>query len=132
MTQDITPILKALTARGYRITKARTAVIEALATQSTPHTLVEFIEHLDSDETTLYRTMSMLVDEGIVEAIVVRDGETRFALAHGHHHHLVCSKCGLIEHLPCSTPAPTLKSHPFASVTSHEVTFYGICKPCAG
>ena len=129
MQQATTETIALLKARKYRITDARVAVIEAFATQTKPHTIAEFVEHVAVDEATVYRTIELLLEEELIESISA-NGETLFALAHGHHHHLICEKCGLIEHLPCQTPALTLTKHPFAHITSHEVTFYGLCQTC--
>lgn len=131
MKQVTAEITDSLRERGYRITKARVAVIDAFATQTKPHTITEYVEHVSVDEATVYRTIELLLEEGFIERIVA-NGETLFALGHGHHHHLICTNCDHIEHLPCQTPGLTLTQHPFAQVTSHEVTFYGLCKQCEG
>lgn len=130
MEQAVKNTIATLKERGYRITHARTAVVEALATQTRPHTIAEYVAHVQVDEATVYRTFELLLTEELVERIDV-EGEARYALAHGHHHHIVCTGCGHTEHLPCSTPKPKLEKHSFASITDHAVTFYGLCKNCA-
>ncbi len=119
-----------LKVRGYRITKARLAIIDAFASQTRPHTITEYAQYVPADEATVYRTIKMLLKEDIIEVINNSSDESRFALSHGHHHHLICTSCGLIEHLPCSTPKLELKTHSFSSIFRHEVTFYGLCKKC--
>ena len=51
--------------------------------------------------TTVYRTLEILVNMGIVYKFDFGDGRTRYELSEGpdgfhHHHHLVCISCGRI------------------------------------
>ncbi len=116
--------------RGYRVTEARVAIIDSLIKQEKPQTVMELAAKLEADETTVYRTIAMLLEEGLAEEISGAGGESRFAIAHGHHHHLICTTCGRTEHLPCFAPTIPQK-HSFSTVTDHEVTFYGLCKVCS-
>lgn len=131
MTQVPTTILSTLRSRGYRITPARTTIVEMLAYTPTPLTIQEVSERVSVDEVTVYRTISLLLEESLLEEIPIVGGPTRYALAHDHHHHLVCTQCNYIEHLPCSTKSlPVPHSKQFARINSHEVTYYGICNTC--
>lgn len=133
MTQvsPTTHTLNTLKARGYRITPARTAIVDTLCGNHTPQTIQEVASAVTVDEVTVYRTISLLLKESLIEEIPLQGGDTRYALGHGHHHHLVCTTCNYIEHLPCTftkLPAPTSKQ--FARINHHEVTYYGTCKRC--
>ncbi len=132
MNQATHELLDTLKSRGYRITGPRTKVIEWIADQNNPVTIQEIVANVNSDEATVYRTLATLKAEHLVEEIALPDNDTRYALTHGHHHHLVCENCYLIEHIPCEGQ----RLHPlefasFASIARHEVTFYGICKKCS-
>lgn len=123
--------LKELSKRGYRITKARERIIAVLADEHSPLSIQALTAKVSVDEASVYRTVKLLLDEGLVEEIPVMQGRPQYALAHGHHHHVVCTECGLIEHVPCQS-VPELKPVPenFAAIKCHEVTYYGVCKNC--
>lgn len=125
-------ILQVLSDRGYRITVARKSVIDTLAHNHTPQTIQELVEKVDVDEVSVYRIIELLVAEGFVEEIALQQEKSRFALAHEHHHHVVCNNCGVIKHIPCEGAFfHAKKVNDFATIESHEVTLYGICKTCA-
>lgn len=131
MKEAIEDILRELSSRGYRITKARTQVLEALHKQSQPQTIGSLCaQSRNADEASVYRTIRTLVDEGFVEEIVLQGDTSRYALASEHHHHAVCTSCGVMEHVACASHKVAVPSS-FASIVEHEVTLYGLCKKCA-
>lgn len=132
MTQ-VAHSLAAVQSAGLRLTDARRAIIERIARLPHPATIVEIAECTDVDTATVYRNIEPLVAAGALEAITVAGAPTRYALAHHHHHdHLVCERCGKIVHVPCGQPKnPTLTHPSFTTVTSHAITYYGVCTACA-
>lgn len=85
---------------------------------------------------TVYRAVNALEIALTVERVGEKCGSALFAYCEsdGHHHHLVCTGCGRIEHAPCplgETPA-TPASHNGFTITGHEVKLYGLCPACAG
>ncbi len=84
---------------------------------------------------TVYRTMKMLVDSGIVHEHRFGDGFTRFELtdSNSHHDHLICVRCGsitefeepLIEELQQRIAA----RHAFL-INDHKHELYGVCQGC--
>lgn len=132
MTQ-VESSLAAVQAAGLRLTDARRTIIERIATLPHPATIVEIAECTDVDTATVYRNIEPLVAAGALEAITIAGSPTRYAIAHHHHHdHLVCEQCGKIVHVPCGQPAtPKLAHKDFATITSHAITYYGVCTACA-
>ncbi len=126
-------ILSELSHKGYRITKARKAVVAMLSKLGQPISIQGLcILVKDIDEVSVYRTMATLVKEGFAEELSLPGEGTRYALSHGHHHHAVCTSCGWMEHLDCKEESLKGKvPASFKSLQSHEVTFYGLCKKCA-
>jgi len=126
---------KALThlrSKGYRITPARVALLQSLTESSTPHTIQELADRTDSNETSVYRNIELFSKEHLVEVINLNDSLPRYALSHQHHHHIACTHCDFIAHIPCSgTFIPKPIHTTFDHITSHEVTYYGICKNCS-
>jgi Fur family transcriptional regulator, ferric uptake regulator len=131
MKDAIEKILVELSGRGYRITKARREVLQALSAQKQPQTIQQLCkESRNADEASVYRTIRTLVEEGFVEEILIQKDTPHYALADGHHHHAVCTSCGVMEHVACvSHDVPVPSS--FRSIKEHEVVLYGLCKKCA-
>lgn len=131
MKDAIQEIMRELSARGYRITKARQEVVFALASADQPMAIQTLCERIkSSDPTSVYRTVRMLVEEGLAEEIAVQNQALHYALSHEHHHHAICKRCGFMEHLECAMER-LQKPRSFTTIDSHEVTFYGLCKKCA-
>jgi Fur family transcriptional regulator, ferric uptake regulator len=137
-------IPRLLSRRGYRITAPRRAVLEALATSQEPRTVTQLHRALGAGRVNLvsvYRTVKLLCDVGLVRATDAAQGQRRYELAEpftAHHHHLICRKCGQIEDLDgCLLEADVLTrlgrrvrySHRFR-VTDHELRFFGFCRRC--
>lgn len=85
---------------------------------------------------TVFRTLKMLQESGLVSPVVGRDGVSRFEveLDRPHHDHLICVQCGRIQEVrwpalekiqdeACRKAGFTPKWH------RHEV--FGLCKDCA-
>jgi Fur family transcriptional regulator, ferric uptake regulator len=85
---------------------------------------------------TVYRTLDLLKELGLVTEIALGDGCVRFHPAEkGHHHHLVCQKCGRIIDLPESALAPLEGAlsdmYQFKADLKHTAVF-GLCSQCQG
>ena len=139
-------IPRLLARRGYRITAPRRAVLDALANSQEPRTVAQLHHALVTERVNLvsvYRTVKLLCDVGLVRATDAAQGQRRYELAEpftAHHHHLICRRCGQIEDLDgCLLEADVLtrlgrrvrQSHRFR-VTDHELRFFGICRRCDG
>lgn len=84
-----------------RYTTGRRAVVDALARAAGPMSTAELNETLQPDVplSSIYRTLSVLEEAGVVTHHLSAKGLTRFELAEwltGHHHHLVCVDCGSV------------------------------------
>ncbi len=130
MSKTSEAIIQKLAERGHRITQARTAVIELLSGDHVALTIQALAKRAAADEASVYRTIHLLLAEGLVEEIQVRGQRSRFALTGHHHHHAVCRGCGTVAHVPCveAMKLPHIKG--FTALDEHEVTFYGLCNAC--
>jgi Fur family ferric uptake transcriptional regulator len=87
---------------------------------------------------TVYRHLQALTKHGAADAIHNPDGETTYRLCGdtqlGHHHHLVCRRCGRAEEV--EGPAierwavEVAAEHGYVDV-DHTVEVFGICGSCA-
>ncbi|MFT4214507.1 MAG: Fur family transcriptional regulator [Microbacterium sp.] len=124
---------------GLRVTASRSAVYDAL--RELPHASADDVfaaivrQMPRTSRQSVYNALGDFADAGLVRRIELAGQPMRFELRIGdNHHHLVCAACGAVEdvdcavgHAPCLTPS---QSHGYA-VTSAEVTYWGLCAPCA-
>ena len=84
---------------------------------------------------TVYRTMKLLHDCGLVHSRNFGDGQTRYEAAAGRHHHdhLICTRCGTIIEFENDRiemlQDRVARQHGFR-VTSHKMELYGLCSEC--
>ena len=120
----------------FRATPKRIALMTTLKKAEQPlsaeiiHTQMRGV-----DLVTVYRNLQEFLKAGIVHEVRFKDGIVRYELAHSHHHHIVCTTCGLVEELDMCEAALEKKalkhSRRFATVSEHALEFFGLCKKCA-
>jgi Fur family ferric uptake transcriptional regulator len=91
-----------LNTRGVRYTGGRRQVVTALQSSDGPKSAAELHAELAGlvPVSSIYRTLSVLEEAGVVEPHHSARGITRYEIAEwlaGHHHHLVCVECGAVE-----------------------------------
>jgi Fur family ferric uptake transcriptional regulator len=126
---------------GVRATSQRVLVVEELARESNDATAAEIHERLRRRGTnvglaTVYRTLSLLQQQGVVDTFTHHAGELCYRLCGGvHHHHLVCTSCHrVVELRGCDLEpwvARSAKKHGFTA-TGHQVEIEGLCARCRG
>lgn len=86
-------------------------------------------------QATIYRTLKLLVDSGLAEAIDPGDGVVLYEHGYGHEHHdhLVCRKCG--RKVEVQDPVIENRQEALASMhgfnlTRHRMYLYGECRDC--
>jgi len=123
-----------------RLTSQREAILETLRRH--PHPLTNKQIHAAMGEdccdlATVYRSMKLLVELGLVERFDFGDGVARFELAGhhpgDHHHHLICTRCQTVleleECFPEEFQQRIAEKYGFAEVT-HKLEFFGLCPDC--
>jgi Fur family transcriptional regulator, ferric uptake regulator len=133
---------QALTAAGYRRGGARRAILELLDEQPCALSAVEIEEQLASrrrevSRASIYRVMEELEAIGLVQRVEVGRGVVRYEPARhgpGHHHHLVCDRCGRISPFTDEGLERAIRrvsdTLPL-QVSEHEVVIRGACERCA-
>ena len=124
---------------GYRLTPQRMMVVEALHGADRHVSAEEIYAQVKArypyaNISTVYRTLDLLKELGLVTEIALGDGCVRFHPAEkGHHHHLVCQKCGKIIDLPESAldslEKILLDEYKFKGDLKHMAVF-GLCSEC--
>jgi Fur family transcriptional regulator, ferric uptake regulator len=85
---------------------------------------------------TVYRTLALLRDHDVVDAMSHHGGELCYRLCtDGHHHHLVCRECHRVVELhDCGLDewvSGLAAQHGFAR-PEHHLEIDGVCADCAG
>lgn len=91
--------------------------------------------HLDVGRATVYRTLDLLCDSGLVQPVDL-DGDARLfepMQAREHHDHLRCTDCGLI--LEFESPLIEALQEEVAlqrgfTIQSHRHEIFGLCRDC--
>ena len=148
-TFDVEQILSRLKTRGLRLTTPRRGIIETLYNSG---------KYLSADEiygkvndaypgiglATIYRTLIVLTDMGILTKFEFGEGKARYELAESetgelHHHVLVCTDCLKVTKYSDFSPEERqfmaqnerfLEQKYNFTITRHVVQFYGHCHDC--
>ena len=85
--------------------------------------------------TTVYRTMRLLVEAGLVQERDFGSGSALYELSHGrqHHDHLICERCGLVEEFVNEKieelQERVASKHGF-ELRRHRHDLFGLCSRC--
>ncbi|MBS1254094.1 MAG: Peroxide operon regulator [Anaerolineales bacterium] len=129
-----------LRAAGLRMTPQRLMVMDAVFHHQGHITAEDIHAEVQArypyvDLSTVYRTLQVLQEQGLVLDLQVPDGPTEYeaALA-GSHHHAICQCCGKMLQLTSDVLVPLcdelLNRHGFRADLTH-MAVYGLCETCA-
>lgn len=113
------------------VLKAITALPGAFSVQEIEQWLVERNE--SPGIASIFRTIRLLCDLGMLQRIHGLDDCHRYCLGSGHAHHLVCTRCGVIERFDnCGLQGviSTLEQATGYRITNHVVELFGLCPQC--
>ncbi|HHZ12732.1 MAG: Fur family transcriptional regulator [Caldicoprobacterales bacterium] len=143
MNDGMLSLKMALKKNGYKLTSQRKATLKTILENQGKHLSTEeiFVKVRESNPqiglATVYRTLLLLEELGILIKHNFEDGRYRYELSHPEqdhdHHHLICLKCGEVsevkEDLLDSLEDIIDRNYGF-KVANHKVKFYGYCKKC--
>lgn len=129
-----------LSGKNLKMTPQRRLILDTLLKQR---------DHLSSEElyakvkkrdksigqATVYRTLKLLNESGLIEPLDFADGLTRYELSYGedHHDHLICEQCGknieIFDEVIEKRQDQLAKEHGFTLI-KHKMYLYGICQDC--
>jgi Fur family transcriptional regulator, ferric uptake regulator len=130
-----------LRARGLRRMPSRIAVLATLEPVDGHLSVAEIHQRLRGsapvnapDLATIYRTVTTLVEQGVLHALTVEGGVTTFGLADKPHHHAVCTECGAIIEVPAqrltSALEHAIEGSSFTLSERAGLTLHGLCPDC--
>jgi Fur family ferric uptake transcriptional regulator len=138
-----------LRGRGCRFTFPRRIILDTLSSAANHPSAEELYLTVHKQcpsvgLTTVYRTLELLVEMGVVYKSDFGDGRARYELIESHrrkthHHHLVCTGCGKVidytdfiedeVELLKKTEKGLSKKYDF-QIDDHIIQFYGLCDKC--
>jgi len=130
-----------LRAHGLRRTAPRIAVLAALlpvrghlSVAEIRHRLLATGDPDVPDVATVYRTVTTLVEAGVLHALAVEGGVTTYGVAADPHHHAVCTRCGTIIEVPAQQLSSALEhaieGSSFTLSDRAGLTLHGLCPKC--
>ena len=129
-----------LRARGYRVTPQRQLVLEAVARldHATPEEIGAQVQQTARgvNISTIYRTLELLEQIGMVTHTHLGHGAPRYHLAdEAEHVHLVCAECGRVTQVGSDAVQALVTAladhHGFETDVGH-LTVFGRCADCRG
>jgi Fur family ferric uptake transcriptional regulator len=128
-------IERLLSRRGYRLTSPRRHLLDVMAGLD-DHFAAEsvVVAAPEVGRATVFRTLRLLQDLGVVCQVVLDDGSLAYRLApEEHHHHLLCVECGAVEDFGSPALEAVLSEIEDTTgyrVEAHRLEVYGRCPRC--
>jgi Fur family ferric uptake transcriptional regulator len=127
--------------RGSRkLTGPRLAILKILRRHPHPLSSKEILAALqgqDCNLATVYRSVHLLENMKMVKRFDLGDGVARYELLEegddGHHHHLICNRCGAVVEIDgcfISELEEKIAARNGFKAVSHQLEFFGICPRC--
>ena len=124
---------------GYRLTPQRLMILKCVEEAASHISAEEIyaqvrIPYPQMNISTVYRTLELVKELGLVTETDLGDGRVRYhCIGKGHHHHLVCEKCGEIIDMEESALSPLwadIQQKYNFQVNMKHLAFFGICPKC--
>lgn len=158
--QRLRKIRESLSEKGYRLTDQRILVLDAFLRneelKNESRNGCKRKKHLSAEDiaiqlrqegrrvsrSTVYRTLAILENLGLVNKLDIGDGQSRYEFVQTgkHHHHLICIRCGKVIDVSgkaieaytgkVSVLEDTLSEDFDFDVQNHRLEFLGICSEC--
>ena len=121
--------------RGYRLTSPRRSVIGLLDRKEEGFSAEDICEELPGvGRATVYRTIKLLLEAGVLCKLALPDGAPKYSLARvEHHHHTFCVGCGNVGEFRDTTIERLLRTigaDIAGEIVGHRMEFYIVCRSC--
>lgn len=130
--------LSVLRALGHRITPQRMAILRVLKSARGHLSPAEIYEKVAPElpgmtEATVYRTLNLLAEQGLVLVAHMGHGQLVYEIADHDHHHLICRTCGRtqeVDHEALKTLYMNFLEKTGFRIDTIHTTFFGLCPDC--
>ena len=139
MNLDLDALNAQLSEQGYKLTRQRRAVVEVVTQAHMRLSAADVFTQAhrvcpDLGLTTVYRTLEILEQMGVIRRVHLDDGCEGFAPAAAEHsHHLICSRCReTIEFEECNLNAllTRVSEQTGFTIEQHWLELVGLCPRC--
>ena len=129
---DIMAMLEDL---GHRSTGPRRDVIHVIGQKLDSFSAAQICDELPAvGRATVYRTVKLLLEAGVVCKLAMPNGEPTYTLARiEHHHHTICVGCGTVGEFRDATIERLMKtigSDISGEIVGHRMEFFITCQDC--
>ncbi len=128
-------LLAVLEDNGHRVTSPRRSIISLLEDKSDGFSTEEISNELPGvGRATVYRTIKLLLEAGVICKLVLPDGASKYSLARvEHHHHTLCIKCGTVGEFRDTTIERLVRAigeDISGEIVGHRMEFHIVCEQC--
>ena len=128
-------LLAVLEDRGYRTTGPRRSIVSLLDQKEEGFSAEGICLELPQvGRATVYRTIKLLLEAGVICKLALPDGAPKYTLARAeHHHHTVCVRCGTVDEFRDVTIERLLRTigdEIAGEIVGHRMEFYTVCQQC--
>lgn len=121
--------------QGLKPTFQRLRILEYLQEHNNHPTVEMIYEDLAEEiptisKTTIYNTLNVLVEKGIIHAVTITGTESRYDYESFPHHHFLCIRCGKVIDIDIECPYMRKKQIGGHKIEELHGYFKGICKEC--
>lgn len=136
---DAANIVSAFEDAGYRLTGPRRALAALISARASHFTAEQLLgesrrRRLGVTRATIFRSLDVLADLGVVERLDLPTGEHAFvACEPAHHHHVVCSSCGRSTEVAdhgIERIAAAIGRETGYRIDTHRLELFGLCPAC--
>jgi len=123
-------------------TRGRRQLIDALLDIGHPASVPQLLRHRSKlTQSSIYRNLADLETAGVVHKVAASDDHARYELDEhfiGHHHHLICVKCGVVADFVVPSEAERTINDTLEAaakrdgfrLTGHRFDALGLCNSC--
>ncbi len=128
-------LLNVLNSKNIRLSHQRLKILEYIISKRSHPTADEIYTELHKDiptlsKTTVYNTLSVLSEAGIVKAIKIENNENKYDIAGNDHGHFKCESCGNIYDFKLDINSLNSNDLGNFRINSKDVYFTGVCPEC--
>lgn len=142
MKSTVTRLDDHIKGSGLRISSRRNVLLSIMEREKRHFTVDELYDITKKTNAgigiaTIYRTVRLFCEAGIVREIHLADNVTRYEVINdnSHHDHLICVKCGTFIEISSriieNEQLKIARNNGF-ELKDHSLVLYGVCKKCSG
>ena len=135
---SVEQLAQTLSARGYKLTAPRLAILQSINAMGESFTVNDLEQWLIQANrspgiASIFRTVKLLIAEGLLQRIHGMDDCHRYSLSRGHQHHVICERCGALTAFDDCELRPMierLEARTGYHVERHLLELFGRCPHC--